>query len=92
LNGQNPSTSGNTTYIRFKDTDVLKENPENLIKVFEKYESKIEFDKDLLKQLREKNIGKTFDLVLNKNTEREEEFETIIHEICIELRKLGYKV
>lgn len=74
----------------FKDTDML--NPEDPIKVFEKYDSKIDFDEDLLKQLREKNIGKTFDLVLNKNTNGEEEFRTIINEICIELRKLGYKV
>lgn len=92
MNGQNPQMRGNTTHIKFKNTDNLKENPDGLIDVLKKYESKLELDENSLKQLREKNIGKTFKLVFNMNTESEKEFEIIRKDIAIELRKLGYKV
>ena len=78
--------------LRFKNTDNLKENPDGLIDVLKKYESKLELDESSLKRLREKNIGKTFELVFNINAESEKEFETIRKGIAIELQKLGYKV
>ena len=90
--GQNPKMGGNTTYIRFKNTAPLKENPDGLIAVFKKYSSKLEFDENSLKQLSEKNIGKTFELVFNMNVESKTEFKTIREDIAIELRKLGYKI
>lgn len=92
MNGQNPQLRGNTTRITFKNTDNLKENPDGLIDVLKKYESKLELDESSLKRLREKNIGKTFELVFNINAESEKEFETIKKGIAIELQKLGYKV
>ncbi|SDA57485.1 hypothetical protein [Methanobrevibacter millerae] len=92
MNGQKPQMRNNTTYIRFKNTDNLKENPERLIAIFKKYNPKIEVDSNSLNQLIEGNIGKTFDLVFNINTKNENDFENMKKEIAIEVQKLGYKI
>jgi len=92
LDAKNPKMKGNTTYIKFENTDNLKENPEGLLAIFKKYDSNLEVDSNKLKQIKEKTIEKTYTLVFNMNVKNEEEFEIIRKDMAIELQKLGYKV